>query len=181
MVHELLRSLTGRRPALDKYAHQGHYGESFVRALAAAAGLQLAKPHPDVGGSDWIIGQPDQLGRLRDPEIHVQVKSWSVPKGSQDHWHYRGLTERQFNRLSGKFQVPRFLFLVVVPDRADKYTEADCDALRLNHAAYWASFRWSPLIDNPSGTRKKQVPVPKANLLTGASLLDLIESAWAEE
>ncbi len=74
MVHELLRSLTGRRPALDKYAHQGHYGESFVHALAAAAGLQLSKPYPDVDGVDWMIGRPGGHG-FKSPWIEVQVKS----------------------------------------------------------------------------------------------------------
>ncbi len=180
MVHELLRSLTGRRPALDRYAHQGHYGESFVHALAAAAGLQLSKPYPDVDGVDWMIGRPGGRG-FKSPWIEVQVKSWSVPQGSREHWRYRELTEQQFNKLAGEFQLHRYLFLVVVPDVADNYTEAGCQALRLHHAAYWASFRSSPPVDNPSSRKKKPVRIPKANLLTVTSLRGLMETAQAEE
>lgn len=152
-----------------------------MRALAAAAGLQPVKKEPDVDGSDFVIGYPGYLGRARSPLIEAQVKSWSRPKGSQTDWRFRGLTERQFNNLAGKFTLPRFLFLVIVPNDAAKYTDAGPDALRLNHAVYWASLRCLAPIDNPSKTRKKLVEVPKTNLLTVTSLLELLASVRAEE
>jgi hypothetical protein len=160
-----------RRLSLDRNNHQGLFGEFFVQALAAAAGYIIAKPFPDLIGSDLLI-----LGsrEINDdfPLARVQVKSWSRPQGNDNAWHYR-LTEKQFNALAGPRTVPAFLVVVVVPPSAGEYTHADPHRLRMHRAAYWASLADRTKIDDPSGSRHVPVPVPRQNLLTVDSLAAL--------
>src|SRR5947208_1796380 len=124
---------------LDQRTYQGYYGEAFVRALAASAGLIVSRPDLDVTGEDFSIGYPGMRGSLRHPRIEVQVKSWSNPGGSLATWRYRMRVEH-FNELAGDmFYLPRYLFLVVVPDDTARYSRATDDALQLHRAGYWAS------------------------------------------
>ncbi len=159
---------------LGSREHQGHYGEGFVQALAAAAGLQTARPYPDCTGIDLQLTVPSE----RDgdfPRIEVQVKSWSKPKRREGNWHYRGLTEKQFNALAGPRRVPRYLFLVIVPDSATLYTDAAESGLVLAHAAYWRSLADEPRIEAPSTMAHKTVLVSEDNLLNVDTLLTLFE------
>lgn len=107
------------------------------------------------------------------PVATIQVKSWSAPPRSGVAWHYRELTEDQFNVLAGQRAVPAFLVLVVVPSDAKDYTHARQDRLELCHAAYWISLADKPLISNPSSRQRVPVDVPRENLLTVETLIRL--------
>lgn len=107
------------------------------------------------------------------PVATIQVKSWSAPPKSGVAWHYRELTEDQFNVLAGERAVPAFLVLVVVPRDARDYARAKQDRLELCHAAYWISLTDKPLISNPSNRQKVPVDVPRENLLTVETLIRL--------
>lgn len=107
------------------------------------------------------------------PVASIQVKSWSAPPRRGVTWHYRDLTEDQFNVLAGERAVPAFLVLVVVPRDARDYARAEQDRLELCHAAYWISLADKPLISNPSSSQKVPVDVPHENLLTVETLIRL--------
>jgi len=157
------------RTALDRNNHQGWYGECFVRVLAAAAGYAVSKPDPDLFGVDLYICGTDEVGDDY-PLLGIQVKSWSVPKARDGSWHYRGLSEKQFNALAGtRRTIPRLLALVVVPSNVSGFTAADEDLLRLSHAAYWMSLRDKERIAEPS-ERKVPLMIPRRNLLTVETL-----------
>jgi hypothetical protein len=145
-----------------------------VRVLAAAAGLRVAKPEPDVDGIDfhlsWISSDYDDYTIAR-----VQVKSWSTwpPARENDHaWRFR-LTETHFNALAGNTAIPAFLFLVVVPPQAQDYTRADHHWLRLGRAGYWVSLADRPRIAAPRPNQYVPVYVPRQNLLSVESLTAL--------
>jgi hypothetical protein len=159
---------------LDQRTHQGYYGEAFVRVLAASAGLVVSRADLDVTGEDFTIGLPGLRGTLRHPRIEVQVKSWCRPSGSASSWRYRMRIEH-FNELAGdRFYLPRYLFLVVVPDDVRKYTSVAADALQLHHAGYWASFADQAPV---TGARTTTVDVPRKNLLNAATLRSLFPTA----
>ncbi|WP_280265624.1 DUF4365 domain-containing protein [Nocardia wallacei] len=160
---------------LDRNQHQGHYGEAFVQALAAAAGLQVAKPQPDCTGVDLQLTVPSEYNG-DFPQIQVQVKSWSVPKERDDSWRYHKLNEMQFDALAGRRIWPRYLFLVVVPGHSDEYAVASTSSLALAHAAYWVSLADEPRLEHPSRDRHRTVSVPKGNLLTVRTLQALFDS-----
>jgi len=159
---------------LDRNNHQGWYGECFIQALAAAAGLQCTSLKPDCNGVDLDISGPREV-RGDFPCIKIQVKSWSVPRESGGFWRFNGLTEKRFNALAGPRRVPRFLFIVIVPPDVTRFAQADTNGLLLSHAAYWVSLRDRPKITRAACDRRVQVPVPRQNLLTASRLVDLCE------
>ncbi|WP_306359208.1 DUF4365 domain-containing protein [Nocardia sp. CC227C] len=162
----------------DSNPHQGHYDEAFVYALAAAAGLQVAKFDPDFSGVDLHLKLPGATNG-NFPCVEMQVKSWSQPVRRNGHFRYDRLNERQFNALAGAQRVPRFLVLVIVPPAASDYTVAAPARLTLAHAAYWQDLSGEEPIANPSRDRYTRVLVPETNLLTVTSLLKLVHSAGA--
>ncbi|WP_163511660.1 DUF4365 domain-containing protein [Fodinicola acaciae] len=163
--------------ALDRSQHQGLYGESFVRVLASAAGLTVARPDLDVDGTDFTLGYPGALGTQRHPKIEVQVKSWARRRARlrDGYWRYH-LRARHFNELAGDhFALPRYLIVVIVPDDYREYISVDHDAARLRHAAYWQSLeRHDPVTLAPNS--RVSVPIPEKNLLTVDALVGLMAS-----
>lgn len=163
---------------LSKTEHQGNFGESFVRVLASAAGLTVAKEDLDTRGIDLTIGHKGKLGLRRHPNIDVQVKSWSqrIARERGGCWQYH-LRTKHFNQLAGTdFMVPRFLVLVIVPDDWHDYAAHTPAVAQLKHAAYWTSLRDRAESElDPDG--KVAVDVPVQNLLTVDSLHALMTSA----
>jgi hypothetical protein len=170
------RLALGCQWCLDQANHQGWYGESFIRVLAAAAGLGCSSLTPDCTGVDFAITGTREV-REDFSCVMVQVKSWSVPRESGGAWRYGELTEKRFNALAGPRRVPRFLFLVVVPPDISEYSHADEHFLRLGRAAYWVSLAGHAKLAEPSCERRVPVLVPRRNLLTAKTLTSLCEDA----
>jgi Domain of unknown function (DUF4365) len=165
---------------LDRNQHQGLFGEIFIRALAVAAGMTVSKTEPDVTGDDFTLGYPGELSGVVYPKVEVQVKSWSRPKYDDDFWRYP-MRVAHFNMLAGaNYALPRFLFLVIVPDDISEFTMAEPRQLFLRHSAYWTSFRDHKRID-PIKQQSVTIQVPRRNILTVPSLLDLTKSAFPME
>ncbi|MFG1956934.1 DUF4365 domain-containing protein [Nonomuraea sp. NPDC049028] len=142
--------------------------------LAAAAGLQASALTPDCTGVDFDISAPTEI-RGDFPAMRVQVKSWSKPKGVGEDWLFPGLTEKRYNALAGPRRIPRYLFVVVVPEDPAKFAQGDTGTLQLSHAAYWHSLEDHARIESPSCNRKVTVRVPKRNLLTVTTLRALLD------
>jgi hypothetical protein len=160
---------------LDSRNHQGKFGEDYIRVLASAAGLIVYTPDKDVDGVDFSLRLPARTGAAAYPAIDVQVKSWSRPQKSGGTWRFNGLTEVQFNKLAGSdYTVPRYLFLVVVPDDPRQYAEISADGMLLRFQGYYLSLSEETLIDNPNSNRKRAVHVPIGNVLTVRTLLTLM-------
>ncbi len=157
-------------------AHQGQFGEDYVRVLATAAGLTVAKCDLDVDGIDLQLTLPDDVGSVRSPRIEVQVKTISRLRPVDGVFRFDGLNGRQFNKLAGpRFMVPRYLFLVTVPPEASRYTDLNHHGLLLRHIGYWASLHSHETV--PEGRARVRVKVPTANVLTVPRLRDLVEAA----
>lgn len=165
---------TSGRTMMDRNIRQGAFGEVFVRALAAASGVTIAKSEPDVTGDDFTFGYPGTLRGVSFPKVDVQVKSWSKPISDDRFWSYP-MRVQHFNNLAGNtYLLPRFLVLVVVPEEPGQFATGEHSRLVLRHSAYWVSLRSFSRLD--TATKKKvTVKVPKANLLTTSSLLGLLE------
>jgi Domain of unknown function (DUF4365) len=160
---------------LERNQHQGLYGESFVRVLASAAGLTVARADLDITGDDFTISRKGVLGGTRHPKIDVQVKSWSRRRAEyrDGHWRY-SMKASHFNELAGTdFPLPRYLILVIVPDSWPDYTSTNPDSVVLRHAAYWMALHDRDRVDQTS-TVKVAVQVPIENLLTADALQALM-------
>src|SRR3954469_8820995 len=58
---------TGRPLPLGDSGHQGDFGETFIRALAAAANLDALRADRDRVGVDWTLRYPAAHGRRGFP------------------------------------------------------------------------------------------------------------------
>jgi hypothetical protein len=160
---------------LNANVHQGLHGEGFIYALASAAGLTTAKMNLDVDGVDWQIAASGPKGTLRSPKLECQVKSKSNPDFRDNHYRVR-LAVESYNKIAGEgFQVPRFLFAVVVPAEASNYAICAHESMKLGTAGYWlsmAGFSVEPI--GESSPKSIVLEVPKSNLLTTKSLHALL-------
>lgn len=165
---------------LNRLQHQGLYGETFIRALASAAGLIVARADLDVTGEDFTISAKGVVAGKRHPKIDVQIKSWSNPKGTAADWSYPMRVEH-FNELAGTdYSLPRFLVVVIVPKQHHEYAVAGPDRLVLNHAAYWVGLQDQDRLD-PAERTMITVRVPRANLLTTNVLRSLMATPLPTE
>jgi len=159
---------------LDVNNLQGKFGEDCVRVLASAAGLIVYKADLDVDGVDLLLRWPDHTF----PAIDVQVKSWSRPKRSGGTWRFDGLTEVQFNKLAGRdYLIPRYLFLVVVPDDPGRYSDVSAAGMLLRDQGFYLPMCDETQVSQPSPTRRRTVHVPIGNILSVRSLRSLILSS----
>jgi hypothetical protein len=167
---------------LNHRQHQGLFGEAFVRVLASAAGLVVARADLDVTGEDFTISYKGTRGDKRHPKIDVQVKSWiksnadaSWRNGS---WLYR-MRAANFNEIAGDdFSLPRFLFVVIVPDDTLDYARCEAGQMALSHSAYWASLADHALVD-PAVQATVAVKIPQENLLTVDSIRRLLHPRFS--
>lgn len=164
----------GVRERFGPEQRQGAFGERVIDLLAASAGLVTAAWDIDVRGIDRTIGYPGDSTTSRQPHIEVQVKTWSRPHSVGDDWRY-AMKVPHFNDIAGKFNVPRFLFLVMVPDDEQRWCTVGPDSINILHSSYWACFE----ADEPHTIGVSHtVSVPKANLLTRQTLLGLVRDPW---
>lgn len=156
--------------------HRGHFGEQFIRMLAAAANIDATGRDRDRVGVDWQLGHPGRPGMHRFPVIEAQVKCTSSPLLRDNHIAY-DMEVRHYNDLAGQdYNVPRFLFLVLTPADPFTWSQATPDRLLLRNAAYWVCLHEKEPVDESQTTRR--VHVPRANLLTADSLQGLFSEDY---
>jgi len=159
---------------LDPDAHQGMHGENLVRAVVAAAGLEISRPEPAYG-KDYYIGFPGPRQTIKTPKILVSVKSWAAPVLSADHcWHYP-LKGANYNFLARSTDLRPYLFLAVVPADANDYSSASHTGLELRTAVYWLSFEGIAPDAGLADDSTRTVNIPHVQLITDATLIALIE------
>jgi hypothetical protein len=78
------------------------------------------------------------------------------------------------------FTLPRFLFVVIVPDEWAEYAVNEVGKLVLRHCAYWVSLSHLDVVD-PAEKGSVTVDVPIANLLTVDSLHALVHPTPTRE
>lgn len=158
--------------------HQGWYAETFVAAIAAAAGFQVAIPYPDIG-KDLILGRDHEAPEL-DVQIALQVKSRRMSELKTAETGFKiSLPIEQYKRLRGRRQVPCYLVMVVVPPNPREYVRVGELALTLYHSAYWVSLEHHPL-PIQQGQKSVTVTVPRDNLLTVDILHHFFDRACEE-
>jgi hypothetical protein len=156
--------------------YQGAYAEKYIETMALAAGLNAMSYTVDDGIDIFIryTADDDSPDALRSwPGVDLQVKSWSTPSGSADHWSFDRLNEKQYNKLAGDFTHPRYLVVIIVPSDRFRLTDLADDGMLLRHRAYYTQVS-DPRIENPSTNRRRRVLVPKENVLTAATLRSLV-------
>ncbi|WP_019630418.1 DUF4365 domain-containing protein [Actinomadura atramentaria] len=162
---------------LDPWNHQGKFAEDYVRVLASAAGLLIYKDDLDYDGIDLGFRYPGRSGLAASPAVEAQIKSCSNPQYAGGELLYDGLTEVQYNKLAdGPFTVPRYLFVIVVPQDNDAYASFETRGMLLGQLGFFHGFDGEKPVARPDARRRHRVGVPLANVLTTRSLLDLVRA-----
>ncbi|HEX4710442.1 DUF4365 domain-containing protein [Phenylobacterium sp.] len=145
------------------------FSRAYISALAAGAGYTTAQPDLDRDSVDVIVCAG---GDVR-PQVAAQLKATINLREVSGDYRFT-LKMKNYNDLRVPTMVPRILVVLHLPrDEPDWLTIAP-DQLTLRHCAYWTSLRGQPEV---IGQDTVTVPVPSANLLTVASLKDLMAQA----
>lgn len=142
---------------------------AYVQAIAAHAGVTLARPGHDYGIDLTLREVGEAHGQYLDTGIalDVQLKSTTVATREPDGVTF-DLDARAYDLLRADAAgSPRVLVLLALPaDEADWLSQT-ADELVLRHAAYWLSLRGQPASRN---RRSVRVRIPGENLFTAVEL-----------
>ncbi|MFD9049838.1 DUF4365 domain-containing protein [Streptomyces zaomyceticus] len=166
---------------LNSEVWQGHFAEGLVWALSCAAGLNPGKRLLDVDGVDIQIGFPGAVGTVRYPLIEAQVKSCCNPRYVGDNFSY-SIPTKNYNDLIGtvgrELPMRRYLFLAHTPADKAQYVATSNAHSRFHHAIYWVDLMDRTPLD-PDIQASKSIHVPRANLLTVETLVQLVKGELA--
>lgn len=168
-------SLTSAQLQGHRSRLQGHYGENYVRALAAAAGLYISKDDPEPPGIDFVLTLRDLEGLQPTKKAEVSIKTIAASAAAGPHIAY-DIKASDYSELAGTlsvdFDLPRYLVLVVVPSVRLQYSALTHQGQSLSHGAYYFDLMSSPAL--PASQTSKRLSVPTANLLTPTRLVGLV-------
>ncbi|MCX4093198.1 DUF4365 domain-containing protein [Nocardia sp. alder85J] len=150
---------------------------SYVSMLASSCGLTVGKWSQDYDGRDTTLASSvDYHPHMYGPQIDMQLKcsgQTSINRTDAIAW---SLDTRTYDLLSKRNRSnPAMLCVLVVPEMIGHWLKADHDGLLARCQMYW---QWGHLLPPLEAEQKTQtVHLPKENLLTPKSLLELMEEA----
>lgn len=160
---------------MDISKRKEQFSFAYIQAIAAQIGLNHSFPTVDHDSIDITLnGRGFTGGKLRNPGIDIQLKctSQNVIKGDLIKFQ---LKLKNYNDLRGvDVAAPRYLMLLVVPDKHEKWTKFTNNGLMLFNNCYWASLRDKPEINN---TTNVTVEFSTEQKVTTESLMKLMVMA----
>ncbi|MEA9986071.1 DUF4365 domain-containing protein [Subtercola sp. RTI3] len=150
--------------------------KAFLHLLASATGLDVGEWGQDYDVRDVTLKSRVEYPDLSDAGIDVQLKCTgqeSVERADTIAW---SLSKRTITRMTKTMRATPFLLCVLVTDADSAYwLDANVDGLLARSHMYYL---WGHDLPAPIETQESQtVHIPKANVLTPARLLDLMEEA----
>lgn len=149
---------------------------AYLHMLASATGLTTGKWSQDYDVRDLTLKSSVEYPALGDASIDVQLKCTgqeSVDRADTIAW---SLTARTLTKLRKVTRAtPYLLCVLVAPPDPDVWLDPSLDGLLArSHMYYEWGYKLPALV---SGNETQTVHLPKKNLLTPASLLELMEEA----
>jgi hypothetical protein len=150
---------------------------AYMHMLSSATGLTLGDWSQDYDCMDVTLSSSvDYSPHLYAPKIDVQLKCTgqeSVNRADTIAW---SLDTRAYDKMSRLNRSNPILFCVLVaPAEAGYWLESNAQGLLARSHMYW---RWGhDLPPLTQGQQSQTVHLPKANVLTPKSLIDLMEEA----
>ena len=139
---------------------QGHYGERLIGVLAAAGGLNCAKPDPDFG---WDL----VLGAASGEQLRLQVRTTTKDLVEKDSTLQYPLAVDDYNRLREETSVAGYLAVLHVPEVQAGWTGVMASGYALRHLGRFVSLQGEPPTTNTSTVT---VSLPLGNMVTPAAL-----------
>ncbi|MFF5108268.1 DUF4365 domain-containing protein [Streptosporangium sp. NPDC000509] len=151
--------------------------DSYLRAVAAAAGCTMAKPDPD-DGIDWILTHSSNK-HLADYQIDLKVQLKSTyqygPNPANGHVSVKLKNDRLTFMAARPVTVHRILVAMIIPREIATWVAATHDVFSLRHCAYWADLKGL----RPTGEEETSVSVPTANVFDDIALCAIMERIGA--
>lgn len=160
---------------MDSRKQKEEFQYAYVAALAAHAGLNRGDFRVDNDSVDITFQGKGYIGKVRNPQIQLQLKC-----SSQDHRVENGVIKfplkmKNYNDLRGDdVVVPRYLAVLVVPERTAQWVVHHPDCVALHNLCYWVSLRDAPASSN---TTAVTVDIPLSQRLTADALRDMMQAA----
>ena len=165
---------------MRRYQNQNKekFSEVFVRAVAAVAGVTVAREEPDVNAEDLLLGTTRDHGMAGFPKVAVQLKATAdqTIRHLQD-IHF-ALDRRSYDLLRTETLVPRILVVVLLPENTEDWVVLSEEEMCLRHAAYWCCLASAPDTNNIDSVT---VRLPRANTFTPDALQDILERIGRKE
>ena len=159
---------------MDSKQRMEQFSIAYVHAIASRVGLNKAHPSVDDDSVDMILRGRGFPGKLRSPQIELQLKCTSQDLINDDQLSFP-LSIKNYNDLRGDDVIcPRYLIVLLVPKEIDDWLEHEDDALLLKHSCYWTSIKDHPVTSN---TTSVTINIPLEQKLTCDSLLALMTAA----
>ena len=153
---------------MDLNSQKEKFADAWLSAVAAVAGCSVAKPSPDDDSIDWTLSSklPNR------PKLDIQLKCTALQVPSEPEFSFDvKLKNYEELRLRG-ITVSRILVVVLVPDTAAEWMQAQTEETLLRRAAFWASLASLP--DTPN-TASVTLRIPSRQTFTVQSLCDLLQ------
>lgn len=147
--------------------------DSYLKAVAAAAGCQMAKPDPD-DGIDWILTHSSKEHTADcQIDLKVQLKStFQVEPNPQNGKVAVRVERRRFEMLALSPVInARILVAMIVPRSVDFWIKASHDFLTLRHCAYWINLEGR----DPGDAEEVTVSVQTTNVFDDISLCRMMK------
>jgi hypothetical protein len=164
---------------MDISKRKEQFSFAYIQAIAAQIGLNHSTDVVDDDSVDIrLTGKGFTGGMLRNPSIEIQLKctSQNVIKGDLIKYP---LKLKNYDDLRGEnVGVPRYLMLLVVPDKPENWIHFTNNALILFNNCYWASIRFAPKKNNKANVT---VEFSIEQQVTTESLMELMVMASKEE
>lgn len=143
---------------------QGNHGESFIGAVASAAGLSCSKPDLDFGFDRNVEALDGEM-------IRLQIKTTSAFLATQANALRFPLDIDAYDRLRRMHAVPSFLVVVEVPTAQADWTGQMASGLVFRRRALFVSLAGAGPSSNVTSVT---VSLPLANMVTPRALLKLM-------
>jgi len=144
---------------------------AYVRAVAAAAGVNATKPDVDMDSVDLVLSVKSAIGRPVSPLVEVQVKSHAAPTPDAPTFAYE-LKVKNYNELTGRRYVPRYLVVVLLPDDPADWLGQDEAGLVVRRCGYWRSLANEPVSPN---AKSVTVKLSRADVFSVAAVRGFFE------
>jgi hypothetical protein len=143
---------------------------AYVRAVAAAAGVNIYRPEVDADSVDIGFAIRSVCGQPQSPRVEAQVKATSQPDLTTTQIRFP-LKAKNYNELCGDHYVPRLLVVVVAPESVGDWLEQTEDQLVLRRCGYWLSLADRKQSANVSSVT---VQVPRSQVFSVTALRQLL-------
>lgn len=148
---------------------------AYVRAVAAAAQVNIYKPEVDDDSVDIGFAVRSVVGRPQPPRLEAQLKCTAVADSDEQNFRLE-LKVKNYHDLRGEHYVPRVLIVVIVPAAPQDFLTQDHESLALHRCGYWLSLRAMPETKN---TAKVTVAIPRGQMFTVEALKQLLNPGGA--